>query len=360
MDIFGNKLTATELKRRIGNMSQLGGTRHYELTEGSAKGVRAVDCRTGTGFDFTVLPDRGMDISLASYQGMNLVYLSPTGEVNPAFYNCIDSEWLRSFFAGLLTTCGLTYFGPPGKDGEDDLGLHGRIANIPAKQVCDLSGWHGDDYVIRITGTIDEAFLFGDKIRLERTISSKLGGRSLQITDIVTNTGFRETPFNILYHINTGFPLLDEGAELIISSRKVTPYCDKSAQNIADACRFTSPHSGFTEENFLHEMAGDADGYGYSALVNRNLNDGLGLYVKFNLDALPLLSEWKMMGEGDYVVAIEPVNTKLDNRAVLRQEGKLPMLQPGESRKMNVEIGILDGKAEIGTFHRKVETLKNH
>jgi hypothetical protein len=150
---IGNKTYGkAELQKRIGNLGQIGGVRHYELLEGSNKGTRAIDVNTGSGFNFTILPDRGMDISRASYKGMNLVYQTPNGEVNPAFYQSQGSEWLRTFFAGLLTTCGLTYLGPPGKDGDDDLGLHGRYSASPARQVCDLSHWEKDEYRIELSG----------------------------------------------------------------------------------------------------------------------------------------------------------------------------------------------------------------
>jgi hypothetical protein len=99
----------SETLKYIGNLSQLGGCRHYTLIEGPAHGMRATDINTGNGLQYTVLPDRAMDISLASYKGTNLVYLTCNGETNPAFYEHEGVGWLRTFAAGLLTTCGLTY-----------------------------------------------------------------------------------------------------------------------------------------------------------------------------------------------------------------------------------------------------------
>ena len=110
MEIFTKSYDFNELRKKIGNTAQIVGTRHYELTGGSSKGTKAIDVNTGSGLCFTIVPDRGMDISRASYKGVNLVFLTQNGEVNPAFYNPKDSEWLRSFFAGLLTTCGLIFW----------------------------------------------------------------------------------------------------------------------------------------------------------------------------------------------------------------------------------------------------------
>ena len=52
-----------ELLRHLGSISQVGGLKRYELTEGRAKGVEAVDVVTGSGLEFTVLPGRCMDLN---------------------------------------------------------------------------------------------------------------------------------------------------------------------------------------------------------------------------------------------------------------------------------------------------------
>ena len=124
--------TREDVLRRVGNQSQLGGTRHYALAQGRAKNVAAIDVDTGAGLHFTILPDRTMDISAATYKGTNLVYRTPNGEVHPSFYEPAGGGWLRTFFGGLVTTCGLTYLGGPGKDGDEDLGAHGRASTTPA------------------------------------------------------------------------------------------------------------------------------------------------------------------------------------------------------------------------------------
>ena len=53
------------LRSRIGDMSQLAGLKRYAFTEGKAKGIEAVDVKTGSGLHFTVLPGRGMDLAWA-------------------------------------------------------------------------------------------------------------------------------------------------------------------------------------------------------------------------------------------------------------------------------------------------------
>jgi hypothetical protein len=359
MRIGGREYTRQHVQRRVGNLAQLGGTRHVELAEGRSRGLRAVELDTGSGLRFTVLPDRGLDIADCSYKGLNLVYLTPGAPAHPAFYDPAGFEWLRTFFGGLLTTCGLSYFGNPGRDGEEELGLHGRYSAIPACRVCDLSRWEAEEYLLEIAGTVEEASLFGEKLRLQRRITSRLGSKSLLIRDTVHNYGPARSPFTILYHLNAGFPLLDEGAELVASSAAVEPCDEHSRAHLAEASRVQAPQPEFANQDFLYTMAADEEGYAWAALVNRELAGGLGLYLRFHTAALPYLNQWKMLSEVDYVMGIEPVNTIILNRAQLRRGQRLPWLEAGESRSLEVEIGVLEGAEEIDVFGRRVAAIRS-
>jgi len=59
-----------EILKYVGDLSQMLGTRDYTLNGGKAQGVRAIDVRNGAGLEFTVLPDRCLDIAWLSYKGM--------------------------------------------------------------------------------------------------------------------------------------------------------------------------------------------------------------------------------------------------------------------------------------------------
>ncbi len=357
MHMYGRDYAKRELERRTGNLDQIGGTLHYTLSSGRSKGVQVIEFNTGTGLRFSVIPDRGLDIAHCTYRGSSLVYLTPNGIAHPAFYEPEGLGWLRTFFGGLLTTCGLTYFGHPGKDGDEELGLHGRYSTLPADRVCDRSRWEKDRYVLEVTGEVRECALFGEKIRLERSVKAEVGKRSLLVRDRVENFGFNTAPFCILYHINAGFPLLDEQSELVLTSTKIEPYDAIAEAGLGDALRFRAPVHGFEGQDFLHTMAGDSEGYAYAALVNRSLSGGLGLYIRFSIGTLPYLNEWKMLGEGDYVLGIEPVNTIILNRSELRKSGRLPLIEPGEVREMEVEIGVLEGGDEIDAIIDRVNSI---
>jgi hypothetical protein len=228
---------------------------------------------------------------------------------------------------------------------------------LAAAVVRDNSGWEGEEYRIEISGAVEECALFGDKLRLERSITTDLGAKTFRIRDRVENFGFRTSPLTILYHINCGFPLLDESSELELGSLEIEPYDDNAQRHLGEVRRFSRPVAGFQGQDFLHTMIPDAEGYARAALINPGLDGGLGLYLRFRTDSLPFLNEWKMLGEGDYVVGIEPVNTKTVGRATLKREKRLPLIEPGECREMVVEIGILEGKGEIGEFREGIREL---
>jgi hypothetical protein len=354
MHIGGKTYTRREVEKRVGSLRQLGGIRHTELADGRARGVRAAEFDTGSGLAFTVLPDRGLDVAEFSCKGTSLVYLTPSGIAHPAYYNPAGFEWLRTFFGGLLTTCGLTYFGDPVRDGAEELGLHGRYAGLPAARVCDLSRWEGDEYILEITGVVEECALFGDKLRLTRSLSTAIGAKSLRIRDRVENFGSRTSPFTILYHVNAGFPLLSEASELLIAPSSVEPYDEPSRAALPAMKSFAAPSRGAVGEDFLHTMTADSRGYARAAMVNRGLAGGLGLFLKFHTSTLPFLNEWKYLSEVDYVVGVEPVNTKIVGRPTLRSEGRLPVIEPGEIREMDLEIGALEGEEEISLFAAEV------
>jgi galactose mutarotase-like enzyme len=319
----------TELLKYIGNLSQTGYCRHYTLNDGWARGMRATDINTGSGLQYTVLPDRGMDISLANYKGANLVYQTCNGETHPAFYEPEGIGWLRTFAAGLLTTCGLTYLGPPCIDEGEQLGLHGRFSTIPSRQFADLSGWEGNDYRYKIRAIIEEGFLFGNKMRIEREISSLNGQNEVLLTDKITNFGNKPSPYTVLYHMNFGYPLLSEDTELIIDPLMTVPRDSEAVNGMKDFRRFIKPQQDFKEQVFFHTMKANNDGEANVTVRNKKI--GIAVSIKTNINQLPYIAQWKMMGCGEYVLGIEPSNVLVQSRKTLRENNALPFLRPDES-----------------------------
>ena len=324
------------LTKRVGNISQIAGVRRYTLSDGAANGVEAVDVRTGSGFMFTVLPGRGMDIAWAEYKGVPLAFISQTGVTAPQYYESGGHHWLRSFFGGLLTTCGLLNAGPPC----EGHGLHGRISNSPAENICVADTWDIDGYTMTVSGRIREARMFGEHLTLTRTLTARLGENRFILEDTVENHAFSPSPLMLLYHFNLGYPLLDDSGELVCQS-VVNARDDAAAKHIGEYAHIDEPRNSRPEEVFFHDMETDSEGMVRVSLLNRNL--GISAYLRYGKRELPCFTQWKQLGEGEYVLGLEPGNCHPVSQAKLREDGKLEMLNPGEKRRFRIEFGVLEG-----------------
>lgn len=114
--LFGRSLRKEELRKLVGDVSQVAGIRMVELADGRVRGMRAADVYTGSGLRFQVLADRGLDLGAAEHAGRPLAFVHPALGT-PALRERQGLGWLRTFGGGLVTTCGLDHFGPPDPEG---------------------------------------------------------------------------------------------------------------------------------------------------------------------------------------------------------------------------------------------------
>lgn len=352
MELFGMELNKEQLAQSIGQMSQVADMKHYVLCGGRAQGLEAVDVKTGSGFQFTVLPGRAMDIAWAEYNGMPLGWISKSGVVGSQYYEPERLSWLRSFFGGVLTTCGLTQAGAPCEDEGQLLGQHGRISNIPAQNINMESYWQDEQYIMKLKGSMIEACTFGENLKLTREITAVLGQSKLYIHDEIENMGYELSPLMLLYHMNFGFPVVSQYSKLYVDDISVEPRDEAAEPGIGIYNRFQMPTKGYAEQVFFHSIKADANGYAYVGIVNERIN--FGVYIRFNIEQLPYFTEWKMMGQQDYVVGLEPGNCIPEGRASARQSGRLQFIQPGEIKTVNIELGVLSGAEQVQEFKDKV------
>ncbi len=351
MRLYGRAWTRRELEARVGRLEQVGGARRFAWTEGPEAGTEMIQVRTGAGLTYYVSPSRGMDISLAEFGGVPLSWQSPNGEVHPAYYDARGVEWLRTAVGGLLMTCGLAQVGSPSVDEGEELGQHGRVHHLPARHVSAQGEWLGDNYEMRLSGTVEEGRIFGEPLRLTRTIRSRLGENTIAISDVVENVGFAETPHMILYHFNFGFPLMVEETEVEFPSVEVVARDEGTPVEGHD--HWQEPEVGYAERVYYHEGLHNEAATGRepdrASVTIRNprfpVAGGSGegpLSVRLTWETrnLPRLVQWKMPGAGVHVLGIEPANCYVEGRAAERERGTLVMLQPGESRSYNLSLEI--------------------
>jgi hypothetical protein len=327
-------LTKHELSRYTGDCNQLFGIKPYTMTGGRANGVRAFDVRNGSGLEFTVLQDRCLDISALSFKGVNCGYLSKTGVVSPYYYETDANGFLRNFYSGMLTTCGLRNVGASCVDGGETFTQHGRISNIAAENVCASV----ENAAMTISGTMREASFFGENLLLHRKIVCRYGENKILIRNTVENAGSRPEALMILFHFNIGYPLLDENAYLAVPSEKITPRDARAEAGTATWNRCRKPARNYDEQVFYHDLKADNDGNTSAALINEALN--MGLAIHFNKKQLFNFTQWKQMGEGEYVMGLEPCNCFVDGRTAPRNEHVIDRLEPGDARHFDITIEI--------------------
>lgn len=114
----------------------------------------------------------------------------------------------------MVYTCGLDSVGA--REGFPSHGtLHGRAAKITRAE-CSNRG-------IFVEGEISDTALFGKNLLLKRRIYSDIGSDTVTLKDTLVNLGFREEDYCLLYHVNVGYPMLDEGAEIRAEIEEAIP-----------------------------------------------------------------------------------------------------------------------------------------
>jgi hypothetical protein len=223
--------------------------------------------------------------------------------------------------------------------------MHGRIGSLPASDAAWGADWDGDECTFWIEGSVRESSVFGEDLTLHRRIQTRLGGTSLRIENVVRNEGWRAEGHMILFHMNLAFACLSPHSLLLVDPLSVDPRDDEARKGLAEYNRFTDPQPGFQEQVFTLDLNPDAAGYTAAALVNPALDNGLGLRIRWPKEQLPWMVEWRMLGQGEYVVGLEPVNCPtIQGRAEAVKRGTLPTLQPGEERHYDIDVDVLVGR----------------
>jgi hypothetical protein len=326
---------AVEYERsgKLGNLDQLANAIRSTVADGPARGCRAVDLRVVGGIDVRILPDRGFDVGQAWYRGVPLAWVSPVGE-SPPVQDLAGEAWRDAFGGGLVTTCGLRNVGAP----SEGHGLHGRFSHLRAFDVRVDRTIEDEALVLRAGATIDEVDDAGGHLRVEREIRTRTGRGLLEVTDVTVNLGGAAEPAPILYHVNLGVPMVDEGARLEIDSLEVIPRDADAGRRLASWGEPGRPRDGEPEMVFEHRVRPDPEGWGRAALVNPFA--GLAVVLTWRQAELPRFHQWLHRGRGMYVLGLEPANCSVLGRAADRGAGTLPVLAPDERRTTELRIAV--------------------
>ena len=352
MKYLGKNYTKEDILRAVGNISSVAGVRAVKVEGGKADGIRVLEVSAGE-LSYDVMESRNLDIWNLKYKGIPLNFLSKCGPVNVGLSDRAGMNFLYSVTGGMIYTCG---FGNVGGEYADENGVdhfHGKIRFEPADKVKAKAEWKGNDYVVGVGGETREAGLFRTNIALNRTIESVVGEKALTLHDVIENQSYVENPFMLMYHVNCGFPIVDEGSKVYIPTKGYEAMNDEAKKQYENYNFTTAPDDTAVESVYLHKLKKNAKGKSVCATWNPARR--LGIMIEFTADTLPNLIEWRCMASGDYVVGMQPTNCHASGRQLEIDRGTLDHIAPFEQRETEIRLTVLDGEGDFKRFLKKFE-----
>jgi galactose mutarotase-like enzyme len=342
-----------------------GAPREFSITArrlhgGLRDGVDVVEINNGA-CRFAVVPTRGMSIHRAALGDLEIGWRSPVrGPVHPKFVGLWAPHgigWLDGFDE-FFVRCGLESNGPPVFDEQGRLKhpLHGRIANQPAHRVELTIDDQAGEIVLR--GEVDESRLFHNKLRLATTIRTRFGEHGFRVRDEITNLSAQPGELQLLYHINFGEPLVTSGAKVMLPLKTLVPQTPQAAAGLSWWDSYREPEPVFAEHVFHTEPASDPSGNTQALLRGAGGDRGIGL--RFDVRQLPLFTLWKSLqptADG-YVTGLEPSINYPNPRAFEKENGRVAVLAPGESRTFDVALEVYPDAASVSAAERAIARLQ--
>lgn len=342
--------------------------RLQQLRGGLSQGVDVLHLDNGC-LRLAILPTRGMGIWKGSVAGVPLEWKSPVGRpVHPSFVDPMRRGgigWLDGFNE-VICRCGLGWHGAPGTDvirdadgnvvSEQFLPLHGRIANLPAHEVSvSLS----DDGELLVVGQVDEASMFGGRLRLTSTLSTYIGSNTFEITDVVTNLSASPADVEMLYHCNFGPPFLGKGATFHTAVEEVAPRDNRAAKDVSSWQNYEGPETGYAEQVYFMRPIADEKGRG-TALLRSPCGDK-AVCLHFDTENLPWFSLWKnTQAEADgYVTGLEPGSSFPNLRMFERSQGRVISLPADKSVMFQFSVTGLVHADDVEAEVKAIEQLQS-
>jgi hypothetical protein len=234
--------------------------------------------------------------------------------------------------------------------------LHGNIANLPGRDVELVV----TDRNLVLRGRVDEAMVFGARLRLDAEIVTDFGSGALTIRDTVTNLGRKPVDHELLYHVNYGEPLLGNGSRLLVPSKEVAPRDPRAAEGIDSFDRYGAPRPGFVEQAYWFVPAGKR-GSGETLALLRDPSGTKAAVLRFSLKDFPCFTQWKNTAarEDGYVTGLEPSTSYPNPRRFERERGRVLRLEGGESRTTTLTHETLLDRESVRAAEDEIERIQN-
>ena len=298
---------------KISNLSQVASLRRYTYVSGKEKGIEVIDCDNGK-IRFLLNVTKALDIMQLYHEGQNMSFVSKNA------FTAREIDFGNRFEGGMLYTCGLDSVG---RREDTDIELHGTFHNNNAEVIhaeCNEEG-------IFVEALISNTALFGKNLVMRRKVTSLIGSEKVTIEDTLENKTFAPDEYCILYHVNLGYPLLDDGAEIKADISGYETRTEWAAANAGGMFKITDSIPNNPETCYFLKMNKPE-----ISLVNEKI--GKKFTVSYSPDTLPCFTEWHSMASGDYALGFEPASTELDDNFTMKP------IQPGEKINFRVELSV--------------------
>ena len=299
------------MKGQISNFSQIASIRRSVITDGVSQGLKIIDCDNGK-IRFILNESKALDIMQLYHEGQNVSFISRNG------FMAQNLPFPQRFEGGMLYTCGLDSVG-----GRDGFETHGSFHLQPAEVIraeCTENG-------IVIEAYIKSSLISQSSLRVHRKITCAIGAETLTVEDRLENLGYGDENYCLLYHVNVGYPLLDDGAKIVGEVVSVQPRTPLATERINDRAVMGAPVPLDDEVCYFLKFKEPK-----VSIENEKL--GKKFTLCYSKDTLPEFVEWKNLHSGCYVIGLEPATTVLDDGF------KYKTIKAGESIDFKLELSV--------------------
>lgn len=324
------------LRQLVSNDSQLASVEQFQAANGASAGDRVIIGKSIGGFHFTIHPDRGLDLSQLEFNGQPLGWVGPSGfpAANRFAPEGEDGLGILRAFSGFLVTCGYDYFGLATESGAEHFDyvlrsrqtypVHGRAWTLPANlEICRIDWDAPGGAEIVVEGTLSQRTLLGEQIVNRRTYRFAVGRAELRLEDRITNVGHKPVPHRMLYHVNLGYPLIDDNT--VIEGLPEDPAMKTPMEPV-----------GSDQDERVRFI--DRSACAQTIHIRRPEPDGLKLSMEPIGERFQKIIQWWNRYPGMNVVGIEPASAPLPE---IGPDGRWEpdiWLQPGETADYTIRF----------------------
>jgi hypothetical protein len=158
-----------------------------------------------------------------------------------------------------------------------------------------------------------------------------------------------------LYHLNFGWPYVDEGTEFVAPISAHLWQSDSIAEQGVSYRVLPAPQRGFVEQVTEHALVADRDGTHRVALISAD--GSRGVEVAWDATAMPNFFEWQNLRDGAYAVGLEPSTNHVLGESAAREDGTLTWLEHGERRDYRTSIRVLDGVGATAATRQAIRDI---